>query len=176
MTSHSVLTFITVRDHKLMRKVNGWSAPRWIRLWMVWASRGGDGWLWCAMGLIILLFGDEERFAAIGASGFAAAVGIVVFLILKRAINRQRPCCIATHCWAELLPPDQFSFPSGHSITAFAVATPMFLHYPTLTAGLLFCGISVALSRIMLGLHFLSDVLVGCGLGFLLGCGAYFLF
>jgi peptide/nickel transport system permease protein len=38
-----------------MRRVNNWRAPRWIRLWMICATRGGDGWLWYAMGFAILL-------------------------------------------------------------------------------------------------------------------------
>ncbi len=159
-----------------MRRVNGWRAPRWIRLWMVYATRGGDGWLWYAMGAIILLFGGPERYAAVGASALATAVGILLFIKLKRICNRRRPCAMASHCWASLLPPDQFSFPSGHSITAFAVATPMFLHYPSLLAGLVFCAMSVAVSRVMLGLHFLSDVLAGCAVGFGLGYAAYCIF
>ena len=46
-------------------------------------------------------------------------------MMVKRLTGRRRPCEIAPHCWATLLPPDQFSFPSGHSITAFAIAIPV---------------------------------------------------
>jgi len=76
---------------------------------------------------------------------------------------------LETHCWSSLLPPDQFSFHSGHSITAFAVAVSLGSFYPTLIAGLLFCAVSVAISRILLGMHFLSDVLAGCAIGAGLG-------
>ena len=48
-----------------------------------------------------------------------------LFLHLKKATGRQRPCAFEPHCWATLLPPDQFSFPSGHTITAFAVAVSL---------------------------------------------------
>src|SRR5690348_9927352 len=58
MTSpQAMLNFIATGDQRLMRRVNRWQPPRWIRLWMICATRGGDGWLWYAMGLIILLFG-----------------------------------------------------------------------------------------------------------------------
>jgi undecaprenyl-diphosphatase len=117
-----VLEFITARDYSLMHRVHRWPAPRWIRVWMICATRGGDGWLWYAMGLIILLFGGPTRFAAVGTAAIAAALGIAVFLFLKKRTNRKRPCAIEPHCWAKLLPPDRFSFPSGHTITAFAVA------------------------------------------------------
>ena len=51
----------------------------------------------------------------------------------------------------------------------------MILFYPALTTGLLFCALSVAISRILLGLHFLSDVLVGCVIGIAIGYSAYLL-
>jgi undecaprenyl-diphosphatase len=170
-----MLNFITQGDHRLMHHLNQWRAPRWIRAWMILATRAGDGWLWFAMGAIILLFGGEERFHAAGAAALAAFCGTALFMLLKKRAARTRPCAIEPHCWAKLLPPDQFSFPSGHSITAFAVAVPLSLYYPPLTIGLLFCACSVAASRIMLGLHFLSDVIAGCAIGTVLGCGAYLL-
>jgi undecaprenyl-diphosphatase len=174
MTSpHAMLNYIATRDHRLMRKVNRWKPPRWVRLWMICATRGGDGWLWYAMGVVILFFGGHDRWRALGSMGVAAAVGILVFLQLKRVTGRKRPCSIEPSCWARLLPPDQFSFPSGHTITAFAVSMPLQHFYPELLAGLLFCACSIALSRILLGLHFLSDVLAGAGIGVLLGFGAY---
>ena len=160
-----MLTFIAHRDHKLMRRVNRWPAPRWIRIWMICATRGGDGWLWYGMGLIILLFGGYDRFLAVASGALAAAVGIVVFLRVKKATGRKRPGIFEPHCWANLLPPDQFSFPSGHTITAFAVAVSLSMFYPGLAIGLLFCAVSVALSRILLGMHFLSDVLAGAAIG-----------
>jgi undecaprenyl-diphosphatase len=168
--------YIAARDHWLMYRLNNWRAPRWIRLWMICATRGGDGWLWYALGLAVLFFGGEQRFSAAGAAGCAAALGTVIFLLLKRKTGRRRPCAIAPHCWARLLPPDQFSFPSGHTITAFAVGVPLALHYPTLAGGLMFCATSIAISRIVLGMHFLSDVIAGALIGVLLGYGAYWVF
>jgi undecaprenyl-diphosphatase len=92
-----------------------------------------------------------------------------VFLWAKKTTGRKRPCHIEPHCWSTLLPPDQFSFPSGHTITAFAAITPLCLAFPEFQLALGFCAFSVALSRILLGMHFLSDVLVGAAAGSLLG-------
>lgn len=174
--ARGMLRFIAARDHTLMKRVNGWRPPRWIRIWMICATRGGDGWLWYAMGLILLLFGGPERFAAVGEAALSAAMATGIFIRLKKITGRKRPCAIEPHCWATLLPPDHFSFPSGHSMTAFAVAVPLGMFYPDLVLGLLFCAFSIAVSRILLGMHFLSDVVAGSLLGAAIGFGVYFTF
>ena len=174
--ARQVWGFIERRDHRVMRSMNRWRAPRWIRYWMIAATRAGDGWLWYSLGAVLLAFGGAQRFEAVGAAASAALVGIGVFKLLKRMSQRPRPCQIEPHCWSRVLPPDRFSFPSGHTMTAFAVAIPLSLFYPTLTIGLLFCALSIAMSRILLGLHFLSDVVAGALIGTGIGYLAFFAF
>ncbi len=166
--TRAIVGFGQRTDHTVMRRVNGWKAPRWMRLWMIAATRGGDGWLWSLMGLVVALFGGSERGPAILSASLAVASGIGVFLLLKRSFGRKRPCAMHPHCWATLLPPDQFSFPSGHTITAFGMALTLGAFYPSMLPGLLFCAASVAVSRILLGMHFLTDVLAGAAIGALL--------
>lgn len=156
-----------------MKRVNGWRPPRWFRVWMICATRGGDGWLWYSMGLVLLLFGGPQGRHAVIAAAAAAGTGAGLFLSLKHRFRRRRPTVFESHCWADLLPPDQFSFPSGHTITAFSIAVTLSLFYPQWTAGVLFCAVSIAVSRVMLGLHFLSDVVAGGVIGALLGYAAY---
>ncbi len=158
-----------------MRKVNRWRAPRWIRLWMICATRGGDGWLWYALAFAVALFGGDQSTRALAACAIAVASGILLFLWLKKLTNRKRPCALEPHCWATLLPPDQFSFPSGHTITAFAMTVSLVSYYPSVLTGLLFCSISIAVSRILLGMHFLSDVIAGALLGSGIGYCAFLL-
>ena len=167
---------IQSNDHRLMRRVHRWRAPRWFRIVMITTTRGGDGWLWYALGIIILLYGGPERFHAVGAGVFAAAAGILLFRTLKHASRRKRPCEIEPHCWASMLPPDKYSFPSGHSITAFGIAMSIGLFYPELQAVLLAAAFLIAGSRIILGMHFLSDVLAGSAIGAILGVTAFHLF
>jgi undecaprenyl-diphosphatase len=163
------LSWVATRDHRLMVRVNHWRPPKWLRLWMLAATRGGDGGLWYALGVAVALFGGRERFHALLAATLAVLTGIAMFLELKRFFRRPRPCTLEPHCWAELLPPDQFSFPSGHTITAFAASVALGGFYPEMLPGLLFCAISIAASRVVLGMHFLSDVLAGAALGATLG-------
>jgi undecaprenyl-diphosphatase len=143
------------RDHRVMRRMNRWRAPRWIRYWMIGATRAGDGWLWYGLGVMVAIYGGPQRWAAVGAAAAAGVVGVFVFKAIKR-----------------VLPPDKFSFPSGHTMTAFSVALVVSYFYPGLEAPLFFMAISIAVSRVVLGMHFLSDVLAGAVLGVALGCAS----
>lgn len=169
MAPGTVIRMIERRDHLLMRRLHRWTAPRWVRIWMIAATRGGDGWLWCALGLVLLVFGGRQGREATLEAALAAGAGVALFLWLKRLTRRRRPCAIEPHCWSTLLPPDQFSFPSGHTITAFSVAAPVISHFPEAGLGVLFCAVSIAASRVLLGMHFLSDVVAGAALGWALG-------
>jgi len=168
--TRNLWSFIENRDHRVMRRLNRWSAPRWIRYWMIVATRLGDGWIWYSAAVLILIFGGPQRYAAVASSALAAIVGIFVFKALKRLSQRPRPCQIEPHCWSKVLPPDKFSFPSGHTMTASSVALVLTYFYPGLEFPLIFLALSIALSRIVLGMHFLSDVLAGVILGVALGC------
>ncbi len=167
---------IESNDYRLMHRVHRWRAPRWFRILMIVSTRGGDGWLWYALALILLLYGGESRFAAVGAGTSAAIASILLFRALKRTSRRKRPCEIEPHCWAAILPPDKYSFPSGHSITAFGIAVSVGLFYPELQVCLLAAALLIACSRIILGMHFLSDVLAGSAIGVGLGFAAFHIF
>lgn len=167
---------IELNDYRLMRRVHRWRAPRWFRILMIVSTRSGDGWLWYALGVILFIYGGQNRFVAIGAATSAAAVGIFLFRTLKHASRRKRPCEIEPHCWAVILPPDRYSFPSGHSITAFCVAVSVGLFYPELQGYLLTVAFLIAGSRIILGMHFLSDVLAGSAIGVGLGIASFHIF
>src|SRR5215469_2757394 len=170
--ARQVWGFIERRDHRVMRRMNHWRAPRWVRYSMIAATRAGDGWLWYALAGVLLAFGGAQRFEAVGASTSAAIVGIGVFKLLKRMSQRPRPCQIEPHCWSKVLPPDRFSFPSGHTMTAFSIALVLSYFYRGVEAPLYFMAISIAVSRVVLGMHFLSDVLAGAILGVGLGCAS----
>lgn len=143
---------------------------------MILATRGGDGWLWYGFSTLVLAFGGAHRYEAITAAWSACGAGAILFLALKKLTGRKRPNELVPHCWATLLPPDQFSFPSGHTITAFAFTAAVGSIYPPLIGLLLLCALSVATSRIILGMHFLSDVVVGAIIGAGLGYSSFVLF
>lgn len=160
-------------DYRLMRRINRWRAPRWVRTWMLLATRAGDGWLWGMIGIAVLLSQDPLRYRAFESAACAVAVGIVFFHKVKRVVCRTRPRDIEPHCWANIITKDKFSFPSGHSTTAFAVALSLGSFYPEALPVLLILAANVAISRIIVGMHFLSDVVVGSGCGAALGYVAF---
>lgn len=164
---------LSAPDYNLMRRLNRWSAPRWFRWWMLLATRAGDGWLWGLIGLAVLFSLDPLRFRAIEAAAGAVVAGIVFFHKVKRVVCRTRPRDIEPHCWANIITTDRFSFPSGHSTTAFAVALSLGSFYPEIMPVLLILAANVAISRVVVGMHFLSDVIVGSGSGALLGYIAF---
>jgi undecaprenyl-diphosphatase len=120
--------------------------------------------------------GGDQRYRALAMASFAALAGIVLFKCVKHACRRARPCEQEPHCWATMLPPDQFSFPSGHTITAFAIAVSLGHLYPHSEACLFLVASCIGASRVILGMHYLSDVVAGAVFGAAIGFGSYHLF
>ncbi len=144
---------------------NSWLRLGLLRQVMVWATRFGDGWGWGAVGLALLAFGGPRgaRHALFG--GIVVACAQVVYHVAKRLLVRNRPCDSFPLPYLLVRMPDAFSFPSGHTTTAFAVALVVGHFSPLLWPGALLLATLVGLSRLALGAHFPSDVVAGMGLG-----------
>ena len=100
----------------------------------------------------------------------------LLLVALKRRVRRRRPCEEAPHpLFLDLKPPDPFSFPSGHSMNAFAVCTVLRCSSRRLAPALALLAASIAASRVVLGMHYVSDVIVGSAMGALLGGAAFVL-
>ena len=129
------------------------------------ASRLGDGVFWYAlMGTLLLVDG----MAGLRASLHLAATGVIaltLYKLLKRWTRRPRPFAsdLRIHAW--VAPLDEFSFPSGHTLHAVAFSLVAMAHYPQLAWLLVPFTASVAVSRVVLGLHYPSDVLAANAIG-----------
>jgi membrane-associated phospholipid phosphatase len=99
----------------------------------------------------------------------AAGTAATVTALLKDLTDRARPPLAGPGVHTLIGVPDSSSFPSGHAATAFAAATAVGLLHPRLRAPLLALAAMVALSRVYLGVHYWSDVLVGSLLGTAVG-------
>jgi undecaprenyl-diphosphatase len=170
---NALLAFVNDSDFRVSGRVRGWSPPRWFRLWMRGATRVADRWLWPALALVLGAAGQTGREALL-AGAAAAMVANVVLVLLKRGVKRRRPCEEAPHpLFLDLKPPDPFSFPSGHSMNAFAVGTVLALQFPAGAPAFALLAGSIAASRVVLGMHYVSDVIVGSAIGVLLGGAAF---
>lgn len=169
---NALLSSVDASDRRVSDRVRSWAPPRWFCIFMVGASRFGDGLGWAAVGVGLVAAGREGR-AAAAAATVAAFLASVVFAALKRRFRRRRPCDLAPHPLFVVRPPDAFSFPSGHTMNAFAIATVLALSFPALAPALGLLAASIGVSRVVLGLHFPSDVWAGAALGTLIGAAAF---
>ncbi|MHB8139480.1 MAG: phosphatase PAP2 family protein [Smithellaceae bacterium] len=71
---------------------------------------------------------------------------------------------------------DTTSFPSGHSLTAFALATAFSFLYPRWSVFAFIAAVMIALSRVVLTAHYLSDVIAGAAVGIICSLGVKYLF
>ncbi len=176
----SVLALVRSSDDRLWGRVLEWHPPRWVRVWMRTASRLADGWLWPTVAL--LLAADGSRGLHVLVTGAVAAlVANAVLLPVKSRFRRARPCAQARPLAFAVDPlqwfaADRFSFPSGHALNAFAVGSVVGLAYPSAALPVLALAASIAASRVVLGLHWLSDVVAGAVAGAAIGSCAFLVF
>ncbi|EMP57174.1 PA-phosphatase-like phosphoesterase [Marinobacter santoriniensis NKSG1] len=132
-------------------------------------SRLGDGWFWYALILSMPLLhaeGGPRLALAMALTGLACTLA---YKGLKRWLIRERPFISFPAISCATPPLDRYSFPSGHTLHAACFQTMLCLTTPDLALAVLPFTISVALSRVVLGLHYPSDVLAGAVLGSLMG-------
>ncbi|BCR06804.1 hypothetical protein DESUT3_38730 [Desulfuromonas versatilis] len=160
---------ITPREARLMQRFCQLRSSILLTLLFRTASRLGDGPLWVACGVLLAAFGGSAERLAVAAGLLAVGSSVALFMAVKDLIGRPRPC----EAWLDLASlmaaPDRFSFPSGHTMTAFAVYGAFATLLPGSVALFLPLAVLIGLSRVFLGLHYPTDVLVGALLGTALG-------
>jgi undecaprenyl-diphosphatase len=154
-------------DFRLSKAMRVADKPGVLRTGAIIFAHSGDSWFWGAALLVIWLFGSsfwkEWAIAIVGSIGVLA----ILVLLLKRMIRRPRP----DGAWGMIYRrTDPHSFPSGHAARAFMIAVLVTGLGPAWLVMILWIWAPlVALARVAMGVHYLSDILGGLILGILAG-------
>lgn len=164
-THSSLLARFDLAEYRLCRRLNRGCETAGIRVFFRIASRLGDGLIWYAL-MLALPFIYGQQGLRVGLVMLASgAIGLVVYKVLKRTFVRERP--FIRHATISLAgaPLDRYSFPSGHTLHAVAFSWQACAAFPELGLALVPLALAIAASRVVLGLHYPTDVLVGAVLG-----------
>ena len=125
----------------------------------------GNGVFWYGLILALLLLDGAQAVPVVLRMILVGIACTTVYKVLKRGTLRPRPfeALLAVAPGANVL--DKFSFPSGHTLHAVSFTVVALAHYPALAWALVPFTASVAVSRVVLGLHYPSDVLAATGIG-----------
>lgn len=133
---------------------------------------GNAGIFWILLAIVFLLNPKMRRVGVMGLLALLLSV-LVNNLLLKNIVARTRPYEVIEGLSYLGKRPSDFSFPSGHTAASFAAAAAFYRGLPRRTGiPLLIVAGLIAFSRIYLGVHFPSDVLVGAADGIILGLTA----
>ena len=158
-------------DHlevNLCQAMNRMGHNRQIRLFFKAVSRLGDGVFWYTLGALLPLLYGIEGLAALLHIAVVGLVCLTLYSQLKNRLVRQRPFISFDAIQAHTAPLDLYSFPSGHTMNAVNFAVLFCLFFPVFAWLVIPFAVLVALSRVILGMHYPTDVLVGACLGTLL--------
>lgn len=152
-------------DSSLCIHLNRYSYRESVAVFFKTVSRLGDGWFWYAMLAISAIMGGLSNWHFIAATIMTSLLGVVLYKVLKVKTVRPRPYQVHQVINLGERPLDVFSFPSGHTLHAVLFTLAMGGMFPVLLWVMVPFAILVGLSRMVLGLHYPTDVLIGAMLG-----------
>lgn len=132
---------------------------------IIWLSRTGDGHLYLLIGLALWAFEPDYGQLFLFTALMAYSLEVPLYLVLKKLFKRPRPCDLLTNFSAHVTPSDKFSLPSGHTAAAWLMASILAHFYPSFALVAYIWASLIGVSRILLGVHYPSDVLAGIVLG-----------
>lgn len=144
-----------------------------ISLFFAAVSRLGNGVFWYVLMLMLPVLYGSTALPVTLHMGLVGLAGLLVYKWLKTSTERVRPYNHHGDIFQNVAALDQFSFPSGHTLHAVSFTWVLVQYYPEWGLLVIPFAILVALSRVILGLHYPSDVLIGAFLGAGLAQGSF---
>lgn len=144
-----------VRSHSYRRFIS------FIRI----LSRSGDGYLQILLPFTIFLFDANNGNEFLSLACLAFAIERSLYFVLKNTLKRRRPPEVIPYFFSIVTPSDQFSFPSGHTMAAFLLAGLCSAYFGSIAYPLYIWACAIGASRVILGVHFPTDIIAGAALG-----------
>lgn len=169
MNARSLFLRIDRAEHRMCLVANAAARRRVVRDVFCSVSRLGDGVFWYVLiALLPLMIGGTGLLAAAQMLA-TGAIGLLAYRTLKRCLVREHRFIGLMGIECAMPPLDRYSFPSGHTLHAVSFTIMSVHHVPGLAVLLVPFAVLVAASRVVLGLHYPTDVAAGGALGAALG-------
>ncbi|MGN0182685.1 MAG: phosphatase PAP2 family protein [Candidatus Ornithomonoglobus sp.] len=131
------------------------------------SALGNGGALWIAIAVCCILNRYYRKTGIIILAGLLIGA-LIGNIILKPFIARPRPCWVNSSVSLLIPTPRDYSFPSGHTLSAFITAFILMYIDRRLGCAVMPIAVLIAFSRLYLYVHYPSDVFGGMILGMLI--------
>lgn len=138
-------------------------------------SHTGDGYLHLLLPLMVMWIEPQQGVDFFLLVFSAFTIERPLYFILKNTLKRRRPPAVIPYFFSLVNPSDQFSFPSGHTMAAFLLAGLAITYFGSSAYLLYIWACAVGVSRVILGVHFPTDIVAGATLGSLIAFGVAFI-
>jgi len=152
-------------EHDLCVTLNRSSRSRLIACFFAAVSRLGDGVVWYSLMALMALTQDDYGLRGAAVMAVSGLTGLTIYKLLKSNLVRERPYIGHPNILVGSQPLDRYSFPSGHTLHAVLFTVIAIAWFPALAGVLIPLTVLIALSRVILGLHYPTDVIVGALIG-----------
>jgi len=164
-TVHQVQDQVQTWDTYWCLRLNRYSTRLAVARSFKVISRLGDGWIWYGLTLLAFALHGVHSITLLIQTWLTSGLGLVIYKLLKHKTLRPRPYQVHQAIMLGERPLDHFSFPSGHTLHAVLFTIMFGTFFPALLPVLVPFMLLVALSRVVLGLHYPTDVMMGAVIG-----------
>jgi undecaprenyl-diphosphatase len=160
-----LISILGDRDIRLLYAVNHGIKCRVLDIIMPYITHLGSAGFVVALPTAMIIY-RKSGFKILGIEIFIAlSASHLIAHVIKRAVNRPRPWIALENVNSYGIRLYNYSFPSGHTTAAFSTAIVLSAYFPLLSSIFIILAFIVGISRMYLGVHYPSDVLIGGAIG-----------